>query len=270
MISFHLVDNKSQSVNSRGQCMAMHDVLLKINNITKSYGSKRALKGVSFDIHEGEIFALLGVNGAGKTTLSGIIATLHPPTSGDIEFKGDSIYHDIITYRSHLGFCQQKPNLDPMLTLSQNLRFSAAYYQIPEERIEKRITTLADQFGLKPFLHKKASVLSGGYKQRFMIVRSLMHNPKLLLLDEPTVALDPHVRRQLWGKIKDLKDEGVTIILTTHYLDEAENLADRVCVLDNGSVKLIDTPEKLKSDFKKKNLEDVFIELTQDTIYEEE
>ena len=119
------------------------------------------------------------------------------------------------------------------------------------------------QFELTPYLQQKASVLSGGYKQRFMIARALMHNPKLVILDEPTVGLDPHIRRQLWSKIKELKNDGITVILTTHYLDEAEQLADRVCVLDQGAIKLIDTPDKLKADFKMQNLEDVFIALMQ-------
>jgi ABC-2 type transport system ATP-binding protein len=110
-------------------------------------------------------------------------------------------------------------------------------------------------------LHEKASVLSGGYKQRFMIARSLIHEPEFIILDEPTVGLDPHIRRNLWDVIKDLKKDGITVLLTTHYLDEAEKLSDRVCILDRGQIKLIDTPDKLMSDFKQKNLEDVFIEL---------
>jgi len=239
----------------------MSSVLLSIKNIKKQYDAKQALKGVSLDIKAGEIFGLLGVNGAGKTTLSSIIATLHPPTEGDIEFQGKSIYDDLATYRFNLGFCPQRPNLNALLTLEQNLRLAGSYYQLTHEQIEERLNALVDQFELRPYLHQKASVLSGGYKQRFMIARALMHNPTLVILDEPTVGLDPHIRRQLWEKIKELKKNGVTVILTTHYLDEAEQLADRVCVLDAGMVKLIDTPDKLKADFKMNNLEDVFIAL---------
>ncbi len=239
----------------------MNNVLLKIKNIKKKYSSKEALKGVSLDIYKGEILALLGVNGAGKTTLSSIIATLHPPTEGDIEFEGRSIYDDVATYRFVIGFCPQKPNLNSMLTLEQNLRLSGSYYQMTDEQIDRRLEQLVNQFGLSEYLHQKAQVLSGGYKQRFMIARALMHNPQLVILDEPTVGLDPHIRRQLWNQIKELKNVGVTVILTTHYLDEAEQLSDRVCVLDGGLIKLIDTPDKLKSDFKMNNLEDVFIAL---------
>jgi ABC-2 type transport system ATP-binding protein len=244
----------------------MNDILLKIKNIKKKYGTKEALKGVSFDIYTGEIVGLLGVNGAGKTTLSSIIATLHPPTEGDIEFKGKSIYTDIEAYRFAIGFCPQKPNLNSMLTLEQNLRWSGKYYQMTEAQIDARLAQLIDQFGLKEYLHQQAQVLSGGYKQRFMIARALMHNPSLVILDEPTVGLDPHIRRQLWQEIRNLKKSGVTVILTTHYLDEAEQLSDRVCVLDNGLIKLIDTPDKLKADFKMSNLEDVFIALMSNNI----
>jgi ABC-2 type transport system ATP-binding protein len=239
----------------------MNNILLKIKNIKKRYSTKEALKGVSLDIYKGEIVGLLGVNGAGKTTLSSIIATLHPPTEGDIECEGVSIYDDIATYRYKIGFCPQRPNLDPALTLEQNLRLSGTYYQMTKEEIDTRLDFLISQFGLKEYLHQKASVLSGGYKQRFMIARALMHNPQLVILDEPTVGLDPHIRRQLCQQIRDLKQLGVTVILTTHYLDEAEQLSDRVCVLDNGLIKLVDTPDKLKADFKMENLEDVFIAL---------
>lgn len=242
----------------------MNTVLLSIKNIKKKYGTKHALKGVSLDIYKGEIFGLLGVNGAGKTTLSSIIATLHPASEGDIEFEGKSVYAHLTEYRFNLGYCPQRPNLNPLLTLEQNLRLSGSYYQLTPEQIEERFNRLVEHFELRPYLSQKASVLSGGYKQRFMIARALMHNPKLVILDEPTVGLDPHIRRQLWDKIKELKNDGVTVILTTHYLDEAEQLADRVCVLDSGVVKLIDTPDKLKADFKMNNLEDVFIALMQE------
>lgn len=247
----------------------MSNELLQIRNIKKQYKQKGqkpidALKGVSLDIYKGEIITLLGVNGAGKSTLSSIIATLHPPTDGDILFENKSIYSDLANYRSHLGFCPQKPNLDGNLTLEQNLRFSGRYYRMSESDISNRLNKLVEQFELGEYLGRKANILSGGYRQRFMIARCLMHDPDLVLLDEPTVGLDPHIRRQLWAKIKELKNDGVTVILTTHYLDEAEYLSDRVCILDKGLIKLIDSPTKLLSDFKKAHLEDVFLDLMQE------
>ncbi len=247
----------------------MSEILLRVKNVTKHFDQKQALKGVTFDIKKGEIFGLLGPNGAGKTTLSSIISALHPPTAGDIFFDEKSIYTNIAEYRSKLGYCPQRPNLNSALTLRQNLVFSGRFYGLDEEVIEKQLVQVTQFFDLSEYLDQYASVLSGGYKQRFMIARSLMHNPSLLLLDEPTVAMDPHIRRQFWQVIRDLKKTGVTIILTTHYLDEAEALSDRVCILDHGQIKLIDSPENLKKDFQQKNLEDVFIALMDDIKVEE-
>lgn len=243
--------------------------LLSIKSITKRYplknGSHTALKEVSLDIKAGEVFSLLGVNGAGKTTLSSIIATLHPPTSGDITYRGESIYADLPNFRRKIGYCPQAPNLNTMLTLHENLILAGRYYGLDEQEIAARIATLVAQFDLEKYLHEQASILSGGYKQRFMIARSIIHKPELVILDEPTVGLDPHIRRHLWNVIRELKKEGITIILTTHYLDEAEKLSDRVCILDKGTIMLIDAPHKLMTDFKKQNLEDLFIQLLEGT-----
>jgi ABC-2 type transport system ATP-binding protein len=246
----------------------MEEVLLTIQNITKTYRNKQqevqALKGVSLHVYKGEILGLLGVNGAGKTTLSSILATLHPPTTGDILFKEISIYTDIVRYRRALGFCPQKPNLDTALTVYQNLLFAGRYFLMPENEVADRALSLLNQFNLHKYAHFNVNNLSGGYKQRLMIARALMHNPELVILDEPTVALDPGIRRQLWDQIKELKECGVTIILTTHYLEEAELLSDRVCILDQGEILLIDRPHNLKEQFHKANLEEVFLHLTQE------
>lgn len=240
------------------------NILLKIRNITKTYNSKppmHALKGVNLDIYEGEVISLLGVNGAGKTTLSSIISTLHPATSGDILYKDESIYKNVTEFRRIIGFCPQKPNIDEMLTIKENLLFAGRYFNVPEAIIEQRSLDLMEKFQLLKYADAKGSILSGGYKQRFILARTLMHNPKLVILDEPTVALDPHIRRNLWEIIKSLRSEGVTILLTTHYIEEAEVLSDRVCILDKGVIKLVDTPDNLKKNFSQSNLEDVFIEL---------
>jgi len=245
------------------------NILLEVKNLKKSFFRNgklvhEALKGINLQLFEGEIISLLGVNGAGKTTLSSIIASLNPPTEGEVLFRGKSIYNDLVSYRMQLGFCQQRPNLNGYITLQENLEFSGRFYGMSEPAIVVRITELTKQFELAPYLSQKAEVLSGGFKQRFMLARSLMHKPKLLLLDEPTVGLDPHIRRQLWDRIRELKQEGVTVLLTTHYLDEAEKLSDRVCILDQGVIKLVDTPENLMKDFKQNNLEDVFVALMEE------
>lgn len=244
----------------------MHSTILSINHVSKQYrcvdGHDRiALSDVSLDIRTGEIFGLLGVNGAGKTTLSSLIATRYPVTSGDILWRGVSIYQQLVVYRQQIGFCPQKPNLDTKLTLEQNLYYSGLLYGMSEQQIKERIAQLSEQFGLASYLSSRVEELSGGYRQRFLIARSIVHNPRILLLDEPTVGLDPHIRRHLWAVIKQLKEGGMSVILTTHYLDEAEVLSDRVCILDKGKILVIDTPKNLVVGSSKQNLEEVFLVL---------
>jgi ABC-2 type transport system ATP-binding protein len=238
--------------------------LLQIKNVKKLYGDYEALKGVSLDVHAGTIVGLLGPNGAGKTTLSSIVASLKPATSGSVLFEGKSIYDDIVSYRQKIGFCPQKPNLNKHLTLSQNLTRAGSYFGMSPEHTEERIKELSRHFQLTAYLNHHPSDLSGGYKQRFSLARALLHNPKVIILDEPTVALDPHIRNQLWNYIKELANLGIAVLLTTHYLDEAELLSDKVCVLDKGVVEHIDTPQNLMSMFNKNTLEEVFIHLFQE------
>ncbi len=243
-------------------------LLLSIKNVTKEYrsGNKvtQALKGVSLELFTGEIVGLLGANGAGKTTLSSIIATLHPATSGEVLYQGRSIYHDIARFRSMIGYCPQHPNLNAVLTVRQNLTYSGRYFGLTQQEAEIRCTTLMKRYKLEQYADSLPSTLSGGYKQRVMIARALMHEPKLVIFDEPTVGLDPHIRRQLWETIKELKKDDISILITTHYLDEAEVLADRICILDKGLVRLIDTAANLKIAYHKNNLEDVFVQLMEE------
>ncbi len=241
---------------------------LSIKNISKIYNSNSktvtALDDVSMTINKGEVFGLLGVNGAGKTTLSSILATLHPPTSGDILFNGVSIYKDLMTYRHSLGFCPQTQNLDMFLTVEENLLFAGRYFLMPEKKIKERTQELMELLELTRYASFNVNELSGGNKQRLLIARALMHNPKLVLLDEPTVGLDPDIRKKLWHIILDLKKHGVTIILTTHYLDEAEFLSDRICVLHQGKVILIESLAHLKAEHGENKLENIFIKLIED------
>jgi len=237
------------------------NTFLEIKNVRKYYGTKEALKGVSLTLAKGEIVSLLGVNGAGKTTLSNIIATLCPASEGDVLCNGVSIYTNITDYRMHIGYCPQTNNLNPMLTLEDNLLQAGRYYGIDEVTLKQRFDELIEHFNLHEYVKCTSHMLSGGYKQRFMIARSLMHKPSLVILDEPTVALDPHIRHQLWELIKNLKKLGVSVLLTTHYLDEAEYLSDRVCVLHHGNVIVTDTPQNLMAHYKKERLEDVFLQL---------
>jgi ABC-2 type transport system ATP-binding protein len=243
----------------------MSTPILQIDHLTKTYktGSSpvHALNGVTLDLHEGEIFGLLGVNGAGKTTLSSIIATLHPPTSGDIRYKGISIYKDLMRYRHALGYCPQNQNLDQYLNVRDNLVFAGRYFLMPKAVINARVDELLEQLELTRYAEFKISELSGGTKQRVLIARALMHNPRIIILDEPTVGLDPDIRQKLWALIKALKNQGISIILTTHYLDEAEELSDRICILHKGSVKLIESVQSLKERHQQSSLERIFLQL---------
>lgn len=244
----------------------MSHPLIEISNLKKTYvaktGTTEALKDVTMTIYQGEVFGLLGLNGAGKSTFSGILATLHPPTTGSVTVQGKSVFEDLEGYRKMLGYCPQSPNLDGMLTLRQNLTYAGRYYGLEVEDITGRVTEVLEIFGLTGYADAKVDVLSGGYRQRFLIARTMVHRPKLVILDEPTVGLDAHSRRALWQVIETLREHGVTVILTTHYLDEAEFLSDRVCVIHEGVVKTIDTPKNLLHRWQKKNLEEVFLHLT--------
>ena len=243
----------------------MNSILLKAENISKvrvvNKQKKAVIDHVNFSINRGEIIGLLGANGAGKTTLSSIIASIYRPSAGDIIFEGQSIYKNICSYRHAIGYCPQKINLDNDLTVEQNIRYAGRYMGLDEKHIEEQLQHFLDLYELKKYQKAKPNTLSGGYSRRVLLARSLIHNPNFLILDEPTVGLDPHIRRQLWEIIRQLKHQGVSVLLTTHYLDEAEALADRVCVLDQGKIRLIDTPEGLKRAYQKSSLEDVFIHL---------
>ena len=228
---------------------------------------KEALKGISLEILEGEVFGLLGVNGAGKTTLSSILAGLHPCRRW-MCCTGASLFTKISSLIVKMSaFGPQKPNLDLSLSLEENLFFAGRYHGMALNDIRARIAALMDQFDLHEYANAKASILSGGYKQRFLIARTLIHSPKFIILDEPTVGLDPHIRHQLWEQIKALKKGGTSVLLTTHYLDEAEILSDRVCIIDAGVVKTLDTPDNLKQLHQMHRLEDVFIKLIQESNY---
>jgi ABC-2 type transport system ATP-binding protein len=244
------------------------NIFLRVINLSKTYDTKyeivKALDGVNLNINQGEVIALLGPNGAGKTTLSSILATLHPPTKGDILYKGISIYKNIIEYRKILGFCPQRPNLDPFLNVEENLIFAGRYFLLPDDVIKQRVATLMDQLYLTRYAKFNINALSGGTKQRVLIARALIHDPQIVILDEPTVGLDPDVRHQLWKIVQSLKERGMTVLLTTHYLDEAEVLADRVCILKKGKILLTEKVNDLKQKHKMEKLEQIFLQLLEE------
>ncbi|WP_051920443.1 ABC transporter ATP-binding protein [Thermodesulfobacterium hydrogeniphilum] len=221
----------------------MSNIALKIENLVKRYPSVLALKGISFEIKEKELFALLGPNGAGKTTIIRIISGLTQPTSGNIYIFNKSIFNNPIWAKNQIGIVPQTINLDLELSVEENLLIHGFLYRMSLDQIKKRIEELLELADLTFRRKSKIKELSGGMRRRVLIIRALMHNPKILLLDEPTVGLDPHIRRKIWSFIKNIQSNGTTILLTTHYMEEAEILADRVAFIFSGKIIDIDTPK---------------------------
>jgi ABC-2 type transport system ATP-binding protein len=204
-----------------------------------------AVDGVSFSVGRGEIFGLLGPNGAGKTTTIGVLTTRVRPDAGTAIVGGIDVINDPVAAKSRLAVVPQRNNLDRGLTIRQNLLFHAAYHGVPKHEREQRATVLLQQFGLADRQNDKVDVFSGGQMQRVMIARALMHAPEVLFLDEPTTGLDPAARLFVWDRIRELRQAGVTIVITTHDMDEAAELADRVAIMDHGHLLALDTPEAL-------------------------
>ena len=246
----------------------MLDPIIKVENLTKNYGDFEAVKGLSFEVYAGEIFGLLGPNGAGKSTTLEIIETLREKTSGKVIVNGIDIENDPAAVKKIIGVQLQTAGFYPGLNLIELLDLFAGLYN-------EEIDTLAilDSVNLRDKAKSKFKELSGGQKQRFSIATTLINKPLLIFLDEPTTGLDPQARRNLWDLIRSIRDSGTTVVITTHYMDEAEILCDRVAIVDSGKLIAINTPDQLIDDLvaggfekpkevKQANLEDVFINLT--------
>jgi ABC-2 type transport system ATP-binding protein len=210
-------------------------------------GDVIALDSLDLDIRAGEFFGLLGPNGAGKTTAIGILTTRVLPTAGKAFVAGADVVEDSVRVRQTIGVVPQRPNADLSLNVLENLQFHAAYFGIPLDVATKRAHELLERLGIAEKATAKLSELSGGQQQRLMIVRALMHEPDILFLDEPTVGLDPQARLGLWEILRDLHDRGRTIVMTTHYMDEADRLCDRLAIIDHGKLLALDTPRALKA-----------------------
>ncbi|MCU1494541.1 MAG: transporter related protein [Acidimicrobiaceae bacterium] len=218
-----------------------------VDELVKRYPKSpvAAVDGMSFAVGRGEVFGLLGPNGAGKTTTIGVLTTRVRPTSGRAFVAGVDVVADPVGARRHLAVVPQRNNLDRSLSIRQNLLFHAAYHGVPQGERERRATELLEQFGLGERGSEKVDMFSGGQMQRVMIARALMHAPDVLFLDEPTTGLDPAARLFVWDRVRELQDSGVTVVLTTHDMDEASELASRVAIVDHGQVLALDTPEAL-------------------------
>jgi ABC-2 type transport system ATP-binding protein len=206
-----------------------------------------ALESLDLDIRGGEFFGLLGPNGAGKTTAIGILTTRVRPTSGKAIVAGADVMEDSVRVRQMIGVVPQRPNADLSLNVLENLQFHAAYFGIPFDVATKRAYELLERLGLSEKASAKMAEMSGGQQQRLMIVRALMHEPQIIFLDEPTVGLDPQARLGLWDILRDLHDRGRTIVMTTHYMDEADRLCDRLAIIDRGKLLALDSPRALKA-----------------------
>lgn len=230
-------------------------------NLTKCYGTFTAVDSVSFNIERGECFGFLGPNGAGKTTVMGVIHCFMPPTSGDVRVFGIDVCTDPGTIKSRLGVMPQDDNLDPDLSVIENLVVYSRYFDIPK----KKGARLASELLAFVELTDKAPVnirdLSGGMKRRLLLARALINTPELLILDEPTVGLDPHSRHAVWEKLRHLKEKETTLVLTTHYMEEAEKICDRVAIMDSGKIITIDSPQRLMEQHGG-SLENVYLKLT--------
>ncbi len=253
----------------------MGKIIIQVTDLHKSYGDFEAVKGISFNVFEEEIFGLLGPNGAGKSTTLEIIETLRRKTSGQIVVDGLDLDNNPNEIKKIIGVQLQASGFYPGLNLVELINLFAGLYNEDLDPME-----LLDKVNLKDKAKAKFKELSGGQKQRFSIATTLINKPKIIFLDEPTTGLDPQARRNLWDLILDIRKQGTTVIITTHYMDEAEVLCDRVAIIDNGKIIAIDSPSKLIDDLvetgferpvqvKKANLEDVFINLTGYTIRED-
>jgi len=220
---------------------------IEVHDLVKRYPKRpvNAVDGISFGVTAGEVFGLLGPNGAGKTTTIGVLTTRVLPTSGTALVAGVDPVHDPVAARARIAVVPQWNNLDRSLTARQNLIYHAAYHRVPAAERSRRAGELLDQFGLADRAGEQVDRLSGGQAQRLMIARALMHDPDVLFLDEPTTGLDPQARLFVWDRIRELRAAGRTIMLTTHDMDEAAALADRVGIIDHGRLLALDTPDAL-------------------------
>jgi len=246
----------------------MKEPIIQVKDLTKSYGDFEAVRGISFDVYKGEIFGLLGPNGAGKSTTLEIIETLRQKSGGTVMVDGMNLDTDPESIKKVIGVQLQTAGFYPNLNLTELIQLFVGLYQMEMDPME-----LLAKVDLVDKAKAKFKELSGGQKQRFSIATTLINRPKIIFLDEPTTGLDPQARRNLWNLIQEIRDNGTTVIITTHYMDEAEVLCDRVAIIDSGKIIGINSPNQLidelvasgfekEKEVKMANLEDVFIHMT--------
>lgn len=248
----------------------MLNTMIRVQNLTKTYGDFTAVNDISFAVNKGEIFAFLGPNGAGKTTTIKMLTTLLTPTSGKVELAGIDPTVEQTKARQSFGIVFQDPSLDAELTAYENMELHGVLYHVPRKVRTERIEKLLQLFELWDKRDNYVKEFSGGMRRRLEIARGFLHTPKILFLDEPTLGLDPQSRNQLWAHVKQQNEtEGVTVFLTTHYMDEAERVAHRIAIIDHGKIVAQGTPTELKTQTQTESLEDAFLALTGSTIRDE-
>ena len=231
------------------------NLAIKISKLFKNYDTVKAVQGVDLEIKKGEFYGLLGPNGAGKSTTINSITSLVKPSGGNIEIFGKNIENDFRFARSQVGIAQQEVSMDWFFPLEQLLYFQAGFYGVSRSSAKERIEYLLEKLGLSKHKSKKMRELSGGMKRRLQIAKALVHNPEIIILDEPTAGVDVELRHDLWLYLQELHKEGKTILLTTHYIDEAELLCERVGIIDKGKLIVEDTVSNLKKMVKNSSLE---------------
>jgi ABC-2 type transport system ATP-binding protein len=244
--------------------------MIRVQHLVKKFGDFTAVDNISFEVAHGEIFAFLGPNGAGKTTTIKMLTTLLAPTSGTLEIDGLNPARQQHEVRTRFGIVFQDPSLDQDLTAWENLDLHGVLYHVPRKVRRERAETLLKLFELWDRKDSPVKQFSGGMKRRLEIARGFLHTPKILFLDEPTLGLDPQSRNQLWTHVKNLNQrEGVTVFLTTHYMDEADRVAQRIAVIDHGRIVATGSPSELKVQTSKESLEEAFLALTGTAIRDE-
>lgn len=235
--------------------------IIEVRGLTKYYGSFKAVNAIDFDITTGECFGFLGPNGAGKTTVIRILYCFMPPSSGQVKVFGIDVTEKPSQIKFRLGVMPQEDNLDPDLSVLENLIVYARYFDIPKSISSGVAWDLLSFVELTDKARVNIKTLSGGMKRRILLARALINNPELLVLDEPTTGLDPHSRHSVWEKLNHLKGNNTTLLITTHYMEEAEQLCDRVAIMDSGRIITIDSPSNLMAKYGG-NLENVYLKLT--------
>lgn len=238
----------------------MSETVIKTDKLTKRFGDFIAANDITFEVQKGEIFGFLGANGTGKTTAMRMLCGLSIPSSGNATIAGFDVYKQTEQIKKHIGYMSQKFSLYEDLTVLENIKFFGGIYGLTDKQIKTKSEQLIDQLGLQQEAKKLVVSLPLGWKQKLSFSVAVLHEPKIVFLDEPTGGVDPVTRRQFWDLIYDAADRGVTIFVTTHYMDEAE-YCNRISIMVDGSIKALDTPRNLKNTYHANNMDEVFYEL---------